>query len=101
MPLNPLSAIAGPESQFGQNTVNPLSSARGTFQDLTATWREACGAIQGGSCGYATANDAPQSVQFAANAWLYNQRGFQPWASDQPLQSEIANAGGPSAFAPP
>ncbi len=102
--LNPLTAIAGPESSFGQNTVNPDSSARGIWQDLSETWQGACSAVQGGSCGYATANDAPASVQAAANAWLYNQRGFQPWTcancGDNVLVQEIANAGGASAFAP-
>jgi hypothetical protein len=100
MPLNPLTLIAGAESNYGTKTINPESSARGVWQDLTRTWQEYSCAV--GYCGtYATANDAPYSVQAAANAYGFNKYGFQPWSSNQVLMSEVANAGGASAFSAP
>ena len=101
MALDPLTAIAGPESSYGANTQNPTSSASGVWQDISSTWQQASCAV--GDCGvYATANDAPYSVQAAANAWLYNQQGFQPWTSGDPaLAADIQAAGGPGAYAQP
>jgi hypothetical protein len=103
--LSPLSIIAYYESSDGTNLQNPNSSATGTFQDLQSpaapTWAQAlqlcgCGTISQ----YPQAIDAPNSVQFAANAALYNAEGFQPWTVGDPqLAAAIQADGGPSAFA--
>jgi hypothetical protein len=100
--LNPLAIIAGPESSFGTNLYNPTSSATGIWQDLTGTWAYALQGIGLSPSQYPTAASAPPSVQAAANAYLYNQQGFAPWAPyDQALAQQIAALGGPSAFMPP
>jgi hypothetical protein len=100
--LNPLSVIAGPESSFGTNLYNPTSSATGIWQDLTGTWDYALQGIGLSPSQYPTAASAPPSVQAAANAYLYNQQGFGPWAPYDPtLAQQIAASGGTSAFMPP
>ena len=48
--------------------------------------------------------DAPASVQAAVFAADYNAQAFKDWTCagcDAPLTAALANAGGPSAFAPP
>jgi hypothetical protein len=100
--LNPLVAIAGPESSFGTNLYNPTSSATGIWQDLTGTWDYALQGIGLSPSQYPTAASAPPSVQAAANAYLYNQQGFGPWAPYDPtLAGQIAAAGGTGAYAAP
>ncbi len=106
MPLDPLTEIAFFESSLGTNTGSPSgSSASGIFQDLTGTWGQALAACNCGTTAqWPNAQSAPASVQFAANAALYNAKGFQPWVCsgcDAPLAAAIQTAGGPSAFSAP
>ena len=102
MALNPLVAIAGPESSNGANLYNPASSATGIWQDLQGTWASTLPNIGVSPSLYPTAASAPASVQAAANAYLYNTQGFAPWAPYDPtLASNIAAAGGASAYAAP
>jgi hypothetical protein len=102
MALDPFTAIAGPESSYGNNLYNPSSSATGIFQDIHSTWTSAVQAIGLSPSQYPTAAQAPPSVQFAANAYLYNTQGFQPWTiGDSTLSNNIASAGGTGAFAQP
>jgi type IV secretion system protein TrbL len=101
--LDPLTAIAGPESSYGQTLYNPTSSATGIFQDITPTWDQAITAIGYSPSQYPSAASAPASIQFAANAWIYNtQGGFNSWTIGDPtLAANIQAAGGSSAFAAP
>ncbi len=102
--LNPATAVAGPESSFGQNTQNPTSSASGDYGFLTSTWQQDLAAIGGNTTQYPTAVSAPNSVQTAVFAYEYNTRGFSAWTCpncDPVFTQELANNGGPSAYAAP
>lgn len=102
--LNPLTAIAGPESSFGQNLQNPGSSASGIYGVINGTWQANLKAIGGDPAQYPTAKSAPASVQSAVVAYDYNQNGFKDWlcaGCDAVFTQEVANAGGPAAYAPP
>ncbi len=99
--LNPLTAIAGPESSFGQNLQNPNSTASGLYGFINATWQANLKAIGGDPVLYPTAKSAPNSVQSAVAAHVYNTRGFADWTCsgcDPVLTAEVANAGGPAAY---
>jgi TrbL/VirB6 plasmid conjugal transfer protein len=102
--LSPLTLIAQFESTYGTNTVNvsPGSSASGIFQDQTGTWAQALSLCACGTTAqYPTAGSAPTSLQFAANAALYNADGFGPWTCpgcDPPLAAALAADGGAGAF---
>jgi hypothetical protein len=101
--LNPLTAIAGPESSFGTNLQNPNSSASGDFGIINATWQANLIAIGGDPAQYPTAISAPANIQAAVTAHLYNTRGFADYTCtgcDAVLTRNIADAGGPSAFLP-
>lgn len=104
MPLSPITAVAGPESTFGTNLQNPNSSASGIYGFLTRTWQQDLTAIGGDPAQYPTAKSAPNSLQTAVFAYEYNTRGFSAWncpGCDPVFTQELANAGGPSAFAAP
>jgi len=69
------SCIVARESGGNATVVNASSGAAGLFQDLPSTWN--------GYDGYATASQAPVSVQIAFNEQLSNYgRNLTPWAAD-------------------
>jgi hypothetical protein len=99
--LNPLTAIAGPESSFGQNLQNPNSTASGLYGFINSTWQTNLKAIGGDTVLYPTAKSAPNSVQSAVAAHVYNTRGFADWTCpgcDPVLTANVANVGGPAAY---
>jgi type IV secretion system protein VirB6 len=81
---------------------NPNSSASGLFGDTNATWAAAlqlCGC--GTTAEYASASQAPASVQIAANAALIDQDGLSDWlcsGCDPAFSAQVAAAGGAGAF---
>jgi len=67
--------IVARESGGNATVVNASSGAAGLFQDLPSTW--------GGYDGYATASEAPVSVQIAFNQILSDYgTNLSPWAAD-------------------
>jgi type IV secretion system protein VirB6 len=99
--INPLTVISQFESSGGTNTSCSATGACGIFQDVGSTWRQALGMIGIDPSLYPTANDAPASVQLAANAALINADGLQPWTCpgcDAPFAAYVASHGGPGAF---
>src|SRR5579884_1324524 len=102
MALDPLTAIAGPESANCTNNYNPTSSATGCFQFLQSSWDQWAPQVGISTAQYPTMASAPISDQFAVAAAYYNNAGFSPWAPYDPtLANTIAQNGGASAYAAP
>ena len=102
MPLDPLQAIAIPESAGCTNNYNPKSSATGCFQFLSGSWDQWAPATGISLAQCPTAASCPISDQFAVAANYYNSAGFAPWAPyDSNLATTIAQNGGAGAYAQP
>jgi hypothetical protein len=103
MPLDPLQFVAHFESSGNPIAQNAKSSSSGLTGFLDSTWQQWAQQVPGASQ-YDHAADAPASVQAAVFAADYNAQAFKDWTCagcDAPLTAALANAGGPSAFAPP
>src|SRR5215831_6548298 len=101
--LDPLQFVAHFESSGNPIAQNAKSSSSGLTGFLDSTWQQWAQQVPGASQ-YDHAADAPASVQAAVFAADYNAQAFKDWTCagcDAPLTAALANAGGPSAFAPP
>lgn len=99
--IDPLPIISHFESANGSNTSCSSTGACGIFQDVASTWREALTGIGIDPSIYTNANMAPPSVQIAANNWLINNRGLQPWVCsgcDVAFTAYVNSHGGVGAF---
>lgn len=81
-----LQSIQACESGGDYTAVNPTSGASGAYQFLDSTW-----ATLAAAQGYASAADAPASVQDAAAQELYAQEGTTPWEASQSCWSDAAS----------
>ncbi|MDO4920008.1 transglycosylase family protein [Kocuria sp.] len=81
-----LDAIKQCESGGNYQAVNASSGASGAYQFLTSTW-QGMGSI---TAGYATAADAPASVQDAAAAALMARSGASQWECSSMIASGAA-----------
>src|SRR5262245_57579459 len=102
-PLDIFSAIAGPESSFGQNLQNPRGTASGLFGFTASTFAQDLAGIGVDPAQYPLARNAPNSVQFAAAAYELNTRGISAWSCENcdPLfVRNVAQNGGIGAYTP-
>ena len=82
----------------GQNVPNyrydPTHTAQGYYQITNSTWGDVAPGVGAGQ--YPNAMSAPFDVQTAVASALLQQRGLQPWSTNQPLMNAVgsASAGG-------
>lgn len=89
-----LAQMAAIESHFGNNAVNPKSSARGTFQIVEGTWNDVVknGRVPGVPPGtsFADAHDPEKNALVAATYMKQNQTQIARWVGVSSIKSVSA-----------
>ena len=100
--LNPLVLLAQDESSDNPTATAAGTTASGLYGITNGTWAEALAACGCGTTAeYPSSYLAPASLQTAAAAALIQQNGLGDWlctGCDAAFTSQVAAAGGPSAF---
>lgn len=95
-----LAQVAQRESGNNYQAQNPSTTASGAYQFINSTWQMAAAATGVGTQ-YATAADAPASVQDINALWLLRYAGGNPnasvaWAASGPYTLPTGNGGSSS-----